>query len=164
MQLVSVLVARIAPSAEAATPSGGVSADGAVGERGRVVGAGPHAAAVLAGGVSADGAVGQRGRGVVVAEDAAAAAAVGTGGGGVSADGAVGQRGRGVVVAQDAAAAAIVAGVAAGDRQPRDRRGDIASTWNTRLCPPPLTVTPAFGPVIVSVPVVSLSSSWVPVR
>ncbi len=34
------------------------------------------------------------------------------------------------------------------------------STWNTRLCPPPLTVTPAVGPVIVSVPVVSLSSSW----
>ena len=38
------------------------------------------------------------------------------------------------------------------------------STWNTRLSPPPLTVTPAFGPVIVSVPVVSVSSSWVPVR
>jgi hypothetical protein len=35
----------------------------------------------------------------------------------------------------------------------------FASTWNTRLFPPPLTVTPAFGPVIVSVPVVSLSSS-----
>ena len=35
-----------------------------------------------------------------------------------------------------------------------------ASTWNTRLRPPPLTVTPAAGPVIVSVPVVSLSSSW----
>ena len=27
-----------------------------------------------------------------------------------------------------------------------------ASTWNTRLSPPPLTVTPAAGPVIVSVP------------
>ena len=27
-----------------------------------------------------------------------------------------------------------------------------ASTWNTRLVPPPLTVTPAAGPVIVSVP------------
>jgi hypothetical protein len=39
-----------------------------------------------------------------------------------------------------------------------------ASTWNTRLAPPPLTVTPAAGPVIVSVPVVSLSSSWVPFR
>jgi len=38
------------------------------------------------------------------------------------------------------------------------------STWNTRLSPPPLTVTPWFGPVIVSVPVVSLSSSWVPLR
>ena len=36
----------------------------------------------------------------------------------------------------------------------------FASTWNTRLSPPPLTVTPAAGPVIVSVPVVSLSSSW----
>ena len=34
------------------------------------------------------------------------------------------------------------------------------STWNTRLVPPPLTVTPAAGPVIVSVPLVSLSSSW----
>ena len=34
------------------------------------------------------------------------------------------------------------------------------STWNTRLAPPPLTVTPAAGPVIVSFPVVSLSSSW----
>jgi hypothetical protein len=38
------------------------------------------------------------------------------------------------------------------------------STWNTRLFPPPLTVTPLFGPVIVSVPVGSLSSSWPPVR
>ena len=35
-----------------------------------------------------------------------------------------------------------------------------ASTWNTRLSPPPLTVTPAVGPVIVSVPLVLLSSSW----
>ena len=34
------------------------------------------------------------------------------------------------------------------------------STWNTRLSPPPLTVTPADGPVIVSVPLVLLSSSW----
>ena len=39
-----------------------------------------------------------------------------------------------------------------------------ASTWNTRLSPPPLTVTPAVGPVIVSVSLVLLSSSWVPVR
>ena len=38
------------------------------------------------------------------------------------------------------------------------------STWNTRLSPPPLTVTPAAGPVIVCVPLVSLSSSWPPVR
>ncbi len=38
------------------------------------------------------------------------------------------------------------------------------STWNTRLSPPPLTVTPAFGPVMVSVSLVLLSSSWVPVR
>ena len=38
----------------------------------------------------------------------------------------------------------------------------FASTWSTRLVPPPLTVTPAAGPVIVSVPVVSLSSSCVP--
>src|SRR5262249_13883167 len=40
----------------------------------------------------------------------------------------------------------------------------IPSTWKTRLNPPPLTVTPAAGPVIASVPVVSLSSSWPPVR
>jgi hypothetical protein len=39
-----------------------------------------------------------------------------------------------------------------------------ASTWNTRLSPPPLTVTPAAGPVIVAVPTVSLNSSWVPAR
>ena len=40
----------------------------------------------------------------------------------------------------------------------------LASTWNTRLSPPPLTVTPAAGPVIVWVPVVLLSSSWLPPR
>ena len=34
------------------------------------------------------------------------------------------------------------------------------STWNTRNSPPPLTVTPAAGPMIVSVPLVLLSSSW----
>ena len=39
-----------------------------------------------------------------------------------------------------------------------------ASTWNTRLAPPPLTVTPAAGPVIVSVSLVLLSSSWLPLR
>ena len=38
------------------------------------------------------------------------------------------------------------------------------STWNTRLSPDALTVTPAFGPMIVSRPVVSVSSSWVPAR
>ena len=36
------------------------------------------------------------------------------------------------------------------------------STWNTRLALLPLTVTPAVGPVIVSVPVVSRSSSGAP--
>src|SRR3954463_14112402 len=41
----------------------------------------------------------------------------------------------------------------------------FASTWNTRLRPPPLIVTPAAGPVIGVPPtVVSLSSSWVPFR
>src|SRR5262249_10356066 len=40
----------------------------------------------------------------------------------------------------------------------------ISSTWNTRLVPPLLTVTPALGPVIEVAPVVSLSSSWVPAR
>src|SRR5262249_12800459 len=38
------------------------------------------------------------------------------------------------------------------------------SIWNTRLALLPLIVTPAAGPVIVSVPLVLLSSSWVPVR
>ena len=38
------------------------------------------------------------------------------------------------------------------------------STWSTRLSPRPLTVTPAAGPVIVSVPLVLLSSSWLPLR
>ncbi len=36
------------------------------------------------------------------------------------------------------------------------------STWRTRLLPPALTVRPAAGPVIVWTPVVSLSSSWLP--
>ncbi len=40
----------------------------------------------------------------------------------------------------------------------------FASTCNTRLLPPALTVTPAFGPVIVSFSLVLLSSSWLPVR
>ena len=34
------------------------------------------------------------------------------------------------------------------------------STSNTRLFPPPLTITPAAGPVIEVVKAVSLSSSW----
>ena len=107
--------------------------------------------------------------------------------GGVAADGAVGQRGRAVVTVHPAAVDAaelpltvqlvsvsvpsslsrpppLPVVLPAGDRQSRDRRRDIASTWNTRLSPPPLTVTPAAGPVIVSVPVVLLSSSWPPVR
>src|SRR5262249_17871923 len=40
----------------------------------------------------------------------------------------------------------------------------IPSTWNTRLSPPPLTVTPPAGPVIAVAPVVSVSSSWLPAR
>ncbi len=36
------------------------------------------------------------------------------------------------------------------------------SISKTRLFPPPLMVTPAAGPVIVCVPPVSLSSSWLP--
>ena len=39
-----------------------------------------------------------------------------------------------------------------------------SSTWKTRLLPPPSMVTPARGPVIASVPVVSLNSSWLPFR
>src|SRR5262245_22014105 len=38
------------------------------------------------------------------------------------------------------------------------------SIWNTRLALLPLIVTPAAGPVIVSVPLVSVSSSWPPLR
>src|SRR3954453_2519498 len=38
-------------------------------------------------------------------------------------------------------------------------------TWKTRLSPPPLTVTPAVGPVIVQVGIVPVfvNSSWPPV-
>ena len=53
---------------------------------------------------------------------------------------------------------------AAGDRQPRDRRGDTAVDPEHRGRPPPLTVTPAFGPVIVSVPVVSSARAGEAVR
>src|SRR5260370_39865215 len=46
-----------------------------------------------------------------------------------------------------------------------DRDADAPGLMaNTRLALLPLIVTPAAGPVIVSVPVVSLSSSWVPPR
>ncbi len=46
-----------------------------------------------------------------------------------------------------------------------DREADAPGLMaNTRLALLPLIVTPAAGPVIVSVPVVSLSSSWVPAR
>jgi hypothetical protein len=38
------------------------------------------------------------------------------------------------------------------------------STWNTRLSPPPLTVRPAAGAAIVSVPLAALSSSGRPAR
>ena len=40
----------------------------------------------------------------------------------------------------------------------------LAETRNTWLSPPPLTVTPAAGPVIVSAVLVLLSVSWVPPR
>ena len=79
-------------------------------------------------------------------------------GGGVAADGAVGQRGRAAIVVAGrrrwpvAEPPVIVS--------PEIDAVTPASTWNTRLAPLPLTVTPAAGPVIVSVPVVSLSSSW----
>ena len=115
-----------------------------------------QAAASLVGGVAADSAVGQRGR----AEDCCTGRRRGRSGG-VAADGAVGQRGRAAVVVQAAAVAAALPPVIV---SPEIDAVTPPSTWNTRLSPPPLTVTPAFGPVIVSVPLVSLSSSWVPVR
>ena len=43
-------------------------------------------------------------------------------------------------------------------------RDTFASISNTRLCPPPLTVTPTAGAVIDSVPLVLLSSSGPSVR
>ena len=48
-------------------------------------------------------------------------------------------------------------GIAAGDRQSRDRRRDTRVDLEHPARPPPLTVTPAAGPVIVWVPVVLLS-------
>ena len=106
-----------------------------------------------AGGVAADGAVGQRDRagGKLYRPPPLRC--------GVAADGAVGQRDRAPVVEHAAAGRSR----AAGDRQSRDRRRDTARP-RTPGCPPPLTVTPAAGPVIVSVPPVLLSSSWLPVR
>ena len=53
-----------------------------------------------------------------------------------------------------------LAGAAPGDRQSRDRRRDTRVDLEHPARPPPLTVTPAAGPVIVVVPVVLLSSSW----
>ena len=121
----------------AATPCGGVAADGAVGQRDRAVVV-VQAAAVVAGGVVADGAVGQRERAEVLFRPppyAGGVAADGTVGqravlpellntppprlAGVAADGAVGQRSSAEVV--QAAAVAGGAGVAPGDRQPRER-------------------------------------------
>ena len=66
--------------------------------------------------IAADGAVGQRDRAVMLHRPPPVV------GGGVAADGAVGQRGRAAIVVQ--AAAVRVAGIAAGDRQSRDRRRD----------------------------------------
>ena len=64
---------------------------------------------------------------------------------GVAADGAAGQRQRAAAVIQAAAEEAV----AAGDRQARERRRPPLS-WNTRLLPPPLTVSRfAPGPTIV---------------
>ena len=75
---------------------------------------------------------GQCGRAAVVVQAAALVA-------GVAADGAVG---RGTASrCCPGRRRCVAAGVAAGDRQPRDRRADIASTWNTRLALPPLTVS-----------------------
>ena len=111
-----------------------------------------QAAAVDCGGVAADGAVGQRGRAAVVVQAAAVVA------GGVAADGAVGQRGRAPSLYRPPPSPVVDA---PGDRQSRDRRRDTARRPGTPgSVPPPLTVTPAAGPVIVSVPLVSLSSSW----
>ena len=77
--------------------------------------------------------------------------------GGVAADGAVGQRGVPPSLARPPPLPVVVPPVIV---SPEIDAVTFGSTWNTRLAPPPLTVTPVFGPVIVSVPVVSLSSSW----
>ena len=93
----------------AAAGTGGVAADGAVGER--HLGVIGDAAAVVAGGVAADGAVGER---QVAGIDDAAAAVLG----GVAADGAAGE-GQ-VAVIRDAAAEG---GGAAGEAQSGERGG-----------------------------------------
>ena len=48
--------------------------------------------------------------------------------------------------------------------RPGDRRGDTRVDLKRRLELPPLSVKPAAGPMIVTVPFVSLSSSWLPAR
>ena len=68
--------------------------------------------------------------------------------GGVAADGAVVQRGRAEVVQAAAVAERSLPPVIV---SPEIDAVTPASTWNTRLASPPLTVTPAAGPVIVSV-------------
>ena len=80
-------------------------------------------------------------------------------GGGVAADGAVGQRDVAASLYRPPPLPSALPPVIV---SPEIDAVTPASTWNTRLSPPPLTVTPAAGPVIVSVPVVSLSSSWLP--
>ncbi len=75
----------------------------------------------------------------------------------VAGDGTVGERRRALVIQ----AAAVEIGRAAGDGQ--GRRWQPSRRYRPETlgsCPPPLTVTPAAGPVIVSVPPVSVSSSW----
>ena len=113
------------------------------------------------GAVAADRAVGQRDVAALVAQAGAVAAELAADPGGIAGDRAVGQ-GRRAPVDEHAAAAAA-------SRAPRDGQAVKSavtppSTWNTRLAPPALIVTPACGPLIVSVPVMSDSSSWPPVR
>ena len=85
VQLVSVAVPVVD---QAAADSGGVAADGAVGQRGRAACSCTSAAAAVAAELPLTVQFGQRRRAVVVDSSAAAVA------GGVAADGAVGQRGR----------------------------------------------------------------------
>ena len=173
VQSVSVVVRQVGP-----TPPpirGGVAADGAVGQRGRAAVV-VQAAAADGGGVAADGAVGQRGRAVVgctgrrrrdggVAAEVqlvsvsvplllrhAAAAAV--------AELPLTVQSVSVSRAAVEQAAAVAAGVAPGDRQSRDRRGDTPRrSSNTRLWLLPLMASRlAPGPVMVMFDVISGSS------